>query len=87
MQGHGNILNPFIIYLSHREFRRQVTWDSSGRRAAAVDPGGGARSKPPAKGPEAGGACSQPPAKGAAAQGRSPRGGERERERERESRQ
>jgi len=45
----------------------------------AVDPGGGARPQPPAKGPEAGGACSQPPAKGAAAQGRSPR--ERERER------
>jgi len=47
-----NNSNPFI-YLSHREVRElrwQVTWDSPGRRPAVVDPGGGARSQPPAKG-------------------------------------
>ena len=69
-----NNSNPFI-YLSHREVRElrwQVTWDSPGRRPAVVDPGGGARS--------------QPPAKGAAAQGVRERERERERERKRERR-
>ena len=51
--------------------RWQVTWDSRGQWPAAVDPGGGAPSQPPAKGAEAGGACSQPLEQEAAAQHRS----------------
>ena len=64
----------------------QVTWDSRWRRPAVVDPGRGARSRPPAKGRRPEELAALLPAAGARGGGaRDPRD-ERERERERDNR-